>query len=83
MRYNLLHSIVVKIQVPCNTELRAGDIIEIELESQQEDKVESPTDEQQSGNFLILHFVIILILLRSFTSLTLVRDSYGIKRSKD
>ena len=83
MRYNLLHSIVVKIQVPCNTELRAGDIIEIELESQQEDKVESPTDEQQSGKFLILHLCHHFDTLRSFTSLTLVRDSYGIKRSKD
>ena len=83
MRYNLLHSIVVKIQVPCNTELRAGDIIEIELESQQEDKVESPTDEQQSGKFLILHLCHHFDTLRSFTSLTLVRDSYGIRRSKD
>ena len=83
MRYNLLHSIVVKIQVPCNAELRAGDIIEIELESQQEDKVESPTDEQQSGKFLILHLCHHFDTLRSFTSLTLVRDSYGIKRSKD
>ena len=83
MRYNLLHSIVVKIQIPCNTELRAGDIIEIELESQQEDKVESPTDEQQSGKFLILHLCHHFDTLRSFTSLTLVRDSYGIRRSKD
>ena len=53
MRYNLLHSIV-KIQVPCNTELRAGDVIEIDIESQQEDKVDSPSDEQQSGNYLII-----------------------------
>lgn len=83
MRYNLLHSIVIKIQIPCNTELRAGDIIEIELESQQEDKVESPTDEQQSGKFLILHLCHHFDTLRSFTSLTLVRDSYGIRRSKD
>ena len=83
MRYNLLHSIVIKIQIPCNTELRAGDIIEIELESQQEDKVESSTDEQQSGKFLILHLCHHFDTLRSFTSLTLVRDSYGIRRSKD
>ena len=83
MRYNLLHSIIMNIQVPCNTELRAGDIIEIELESQQEDKVESPTDEQQSGKFLILHLCHHFDTLRSFTSLTLVRDSYGIRRSKD
>jgi len=83
MRYNLLHSIVMNIQIPCNTELRAGDIIEIDIESQQEDKVESPSDEQQSGKFLILHLCHHFDTLRSFTSLTLVRDSYGIRRSKD
>ena len=55
MRYNLLHSIVMNIQIPCNTELRAGDIIEIDIESQQEDKVDSPSDEQQGGKYLILH----------------------------
>tara|TARA_B100001989_G_scaffold250254_1_gene227016 strand:+ start:2870 stop:4132 length:1263 start_codon:yes stop_codon:yes gene_type:complete len=83
MRYNLLHSIVINIQIPCNTELRAGDIIEIDIESQQEDKVESPTDEQQSGKFLILHLCHHFDTLRSYTSLTLVRDSYGIRRTKD
>ena len=83
MRYNLLHSIVLRIQVPCNTELRAGDVISLEIESQQEDKVESPTDEQQSGNYLIMHLCHHFDTTRSFTSLTLVRDSYGIRRTKD
>ena len=83
MRYNLLHSIVMNIQIPCNTELRAGDIIEIDIESQQEDKVDSPSDEQQGGKYLILHLCHHFDTLRSYTSLTLVRDSYGIRRSKD
>ena len=83
MRYNLLHSIVMEIQIPCNTELMAGDIIEIEIESIKEDKVQSPSDEQQSGNYLIMHLCHHFDSLRSFTSLTLVRDSYGIRRSKD
>ena len=83
MRYNLLHSIILRIQVPCNTELRAGDVITLEIESQQEDKVESPTDEQQSGNYLIMHLCHHFDTTRSFTSLTLVRDSYGIRRTKD
>ena len=83
MRYNLLHSIILRIQVPCNTELRAGDVISLEIESQQEDKVESPTDEQQSGNYLIMHLCHHFDTTRSFTSLTLVRDSYGIRRTKD
>ena len=83
MRYNLLHSIVMNIQIPCNTELRAGDVIEIDIESQQEDKVDSPSDEQQGGKYLILHLCHHFDTLRSYTSLTLVRDSYGIRRSKD
>ena len=83
MRYNLLHSIVMEIQIPCNTELMAGDIIEIEIESIKEDMVQSPSDEQQSGKYLIMHLCHHFDSLRSFTSLTLVRDSYGIRRSKD
>ena len=83
MRYNLLHSIVMEIQIPCNTELMAGDVIEIEIESIKEDKVQSPSDEQQSGKYLIMHLCHHFDSLRSFTSLTLVRDSYGIRRSKD
>ena len=83
MRYNLLHSIVMEIQIPCNAELRAGDVIELEIESIKEDMVQSPSDEQQSGKYLILHLCHHFDSLRSFTSLTLVRDSYGMRRSKD
>ena len=83
MRYNLLHSIVMEIQIPCNSELRAGDVIELEIESIKEDMVQSPSDEQQSGKYLILHLCHHFDSLRSFTSLTLVRDSYGMRRSKD
>ena len=83
MRYNLLHSIVMEIQIPCNSELRAGDVIELEIESIKEDMVQSPADEQQSGKYLILHLCHHFDSLRSFTSLTLVRDSYGMRRSKD
>ena len=83
MRFNLLHSIVMEIQIPCNSELRAGDVIELEIESIKEDMVQSPSDEQQSGKYLILHLCHHFDSLRSFTSLTLVRDSYGMRRSKD
>ena len=83
MRYNLLHSIVMEIQIPCNSELRAGDVIELEIESIKEDMVQSPSDEQQSGKYLILHLCHHFDTLRSFTSMTLVRDSYGMRRSKD
>ena len=51
MRYNLLHSIVVKIQVPCNTELRAGDIIEIELNLNKRIRLISPLMSNRVVNF--------------------------------
>ena len=33
MRYGLLHSQLVDIQVPCNVQLRAGEVIKLKLES--------------------------------------------------
>ena len=82
MRYNLLHSQVVHIQIPCNLELEAGDVVKMEVESASDNKEESPKDEQQSGNYLILNLCHHFTDRRSITSLTLVRDTYGIKRSK-
>ena len=82
MRYNLLHSQVVHIQIPCNLKLEAGDVVKMEVESASDNKEESPKDEQQSGNYLILNLCHHFTDRRSITSLTLVRDTYGIKRSE-
>jgi len=83
MRYNLLHSQVVHIQIPCNLKLEAGNVVKMDIESTSANKEEGAKDEQQSGNYLILHLCHHFDTLRSFTSMTLVRDSYGIRRSKD
>tara|TARA_B100000886_G_scaffold79123_1_gene51324 strand:+ start:6886 stop:8148 length:1263 start_codon:yes stop_codon:yes gene_type:complete len=82
MRYNLLHSQVVHIQIPCNLKLEAGSVIKMEIESTSANKEEGAKDEQQSGNYLILNLCHHFTDRRSITSLTLVRDTYGIKRSK-
>jgi len=82
MRYNLLHSQIVNIQVPCNTEIEAGDIIKLEIESISDNKEENPYDEQQSGKYLVLHLCHHFDSKRSFTSMTLVRDTYGRRGSK-
>jgi len=82
MRYNLLHSQVVHIQIPCNLKLEAGNVIKMEIESTSANKEEGAKDEQQSGNYLILNLCHHFTDRRSITSLTLVRDTYGIKRSK-
>ena len=83
MRYNLLHSQVVHIQIPCNLKLEAGNVIKMEIESTSANKEEGAKDEQQSGNYLILNLCHHFTDSRSITSLTLVRDTYGIKRSKN
>ena len=83
MRYNLLHSQVVHIQIPCNLKLEAGNVIKMEVESTSANKEEGAKDEQQSGNYLILNLCHHFTDRRSITSLTLVRDTYGIKRTKD
>ena len=83
MRYNLLHSQVVHIQIPCNLKLEAGNVVKMEIESTSAHKEEGAKDEQQSGNYLILNLCHHFTDRRSITSLTLIRDTYGIKRSKD
>ena len=82
MRYNLLHTQIVKIQIPCNVELEAGDMIQIELESPSDTKETSKFDEQQSGRYIILHLCHHFDSDRSITSLTLVRDTYGRRKRK-
>ena len=77
MRYNLLHSQIVNIQVPCNSEIEAGDVVRLEIESVSDKKEEGASDEQQSGNYLILNLCHHFDSKRSFTSMTLVRDTYG------
>ena len=81
MRYNLLHSQIMEIQVPCNLKLRAGNIIRVEFERQGDDKSLGGIDEQTSGNFLILHLCHHFDTKRSFTSMTIIRDTYGVHTS--
>ena len=83
MRYDLLHSQVVDIQVPCNVNLRAGDVIECMFEKITEgDKVTDVYNEQQSGKYLILHLCHHFDPVRSYTSLVLARDTYGLYGKK-
>ena len=78
MRYNLLHSQMMEIQVPCNLELRAGDVIKVEIERQGDDKELGGLDEHMSGKYLIMHLCHHFDSKRSFTSMTLARDTYGL-----
>ena len=78
MRYNLLHSQMMEIQVPCNLKLRAGNVIKVEIERQGDDKELGGLDEHTSGKYLVLHLCHHFDTERSFTSMTLARDTYGL-----
>ena len=83
MRYNLLHSQLMQIQVPCNLKLRAGNVIKVEFEKQTTQKELGGVDQQQSGGYLILHLCHHFDPKRSYTSMTLARDTYGLHTGKD
>ena len=56
MRYGLLHTQLVDIQVPCNVQLQAGDVIKLYIENiTQDNKLDQIYNEHRSGYYLILH----------------------------
>ena len=83
MRYNLLMSQMIDIMIPSNLNLVAGDIIRCEFEKLTTKKEVSSFDINQSGNYLILDLCHHFDPKRSFTSLTLVRDSFGLYTKKN
>ena len=79
MRYNILFSQVVNMQVPCNINLRAGDTINCNFEIVTQDSKEQGSDDPvQSGKYLIIDLCHHFNPTKSMTSMTLVRDSYGL-----
>ena len=67
----------VSMMVPCNTDLKAGDIITCEFPKiSREDKNE--IDPETSGKYLIKELCHHFEAKRSFTSMTLVRDTFGL-----
>ena len=83
MRYNILFSQIVKIQVPCNPNLKAGDIIKCNLEIiTPGEKEQGSSDPVESGNYMILDLCHHYDTKRSFTAMTLVRDTYGLYTNK-
>lgn len=80
MRYNLLFVQAMNIVVPCNPELEAGDVIRCNFEKiTSSDKKLGPIDYNESGNYLIMNLCHYYDTTNSYTYLTLVRDTYGLK----
>ena len=82
MRYAMLHSQIVDIQIPCNVRLMAGNVIKLLIENvtsgNKTNQVDNPT---RSGFYLILHLRHHFDPKHSYTSLTLARDTYGLYTS--
>ena len=76
MRYNLLLTQLLSITVPCNTDLRAGDIITCQFPKISRQDSER-FDEETSGKYIIKELCHHFDPDRSFTSMKLVRDSFG------
>ena len=75
VRYNLLMTQNISMTVPCNTDLKAGDIITCEFPKiSREGKNE--IDQETSGKYMIKELCHHFEAKRSFTSMTLVRDTF-------
>lgn len=79
-RYNLLFSQSLQMIVPCNINLKAGDVIYAEFPKINPSN-NKDIDQQQSGNYLIKELRHHFEGAQMITSLKLVRDSYGITYS--
>ena len=77
VRYNLLMTQSLSMTVPCNTNLRAGDVITCRFPKiSREDSIEF--DQETGGKYLIKELCHHFEAKRSFTSMTLVRDTFGL-----
>jgi len=83
MRYSLLHTQIVQIQIPCNVQLKAGQVIRLLLENiTQSNKNDQIYNELRSGFYMICHLSHTFTPKNSYTSLTLLRDTRELYTSK-
>lgn len=76
-RYNLLFTQSLNMVVPCNINLKVGDIIYAEFPKIRNSQ-SGELDDQQSGNYLIKELRHHMETSMMLTSLKLIRDSYGL-----
>ena len=77
MRYNTLFTQSINMMVPLNTNLRAGDIIECKFPKISHSSAKE-YDKEQSGYYLIKELCHHFNVTNSYTSLRIIRDTYGI-----
>ena len=76
MRYNQLFTIQINIMIPGDFSIRAGDLIECDFKHLEQDNPDG-TNPQSGGIYMVAHVCHNLTPRSTFTSLTLVRDSFG------
>jgi len=77
MRYNILFTQTLSVMVPSNTNLRAGDIIECQFPKITQSKAKE-YDTETSGLYMIKELCHHFDANYSYTSMKLVRDTFGI-----
>ena len=79
VRYNLLNSQILKIMIPCNPSLRAGQVIECRIPESASTLTDKSYQSQNTGRYMISSLCHLFSGKECYTSLELVRDSYEIK----
>ena len=77
MRYNQLYSIKLNVIIAGDFSLHAGDIIECSFPDLTNIDSNKPTNKQTTGKYIISSLCHNMTQKSCFTSLTLVRDSFG------
>ena len=77
MRYNQLYSIKLNVIIAGDFSLHAGDIIECSFPDLTNIDSNKPTNKQTTGKYIISSLCHNMTPKSCFTSLTLVRDSFG------
>ena len=83
MRYNQLFTIQTNVTIKGDFSIKAGDIIRCDF-PQLQGKTGTSVDinKKTSGDYLVAHVCHRVTPSETFTSLGLIRDSYGIKEIK-
>ena len=76
-RYNLMFTQALNILIPCNVNLKIGDVIHCEFSEMDSGRSREP-DKENSGRYLIRELRHHFSSAQNTTSLKLMRDSYGV-----
>jgi hypothetical protein len=80
MRYNTLFTQTLSVMIPSNTNLRAGDVIECLFPKIMRGDAREYDYDQKSGLYMIKEVCHHFDTRNSYTSLKLIRDTFGIRK---